>query len=466
MRFIFILFFGVLLREYHSNAFTTSVNNGCIATTNNTNQFVDNSPLDIQNDNGQHKKQLTELNIDVLTIILDHLNVGDLMNLAEVNTQFAHLAIEHFRHRHYSEIRFNDFLPANKGVIPKFEEYTDKSIHIADFEFAQRMIRHFGPEIKRIHIGYSNEHQFESSTIAQLINKHCESLTHLHLRYTFDNFFRQFSVPFKAVEELGMEISQENVECGILPFNELFPNLRQLHLIMYETVNFHYIICEFPNLEFLRLTILDIVWQQRDQIEAFLRKNAHIRSVSVYDLPHDHLEIINEFLPKIENFTVGQFFIGNDTVQFKNVKHFSYICSYYKLSSVAKISFPQLQSLQLKYSSLLANEWFEFFKKHNHMQRVHFEVGRDGIDRMTELIAELTNLLELTIECSDTIHFKRICGIVDSNKQLVKFRFLPVWISKNDLNSMRQRFENEWHVEDIRSQYAYGKTGLSFERKN
>lgn len=228
----------------------------------------------------------------------------DLLNLAQVNTEFANITSDVYR-RLYSnyEIRIQ------KTDCEHFEEPCDiKSpgyITLRDINVLANLMKYFGNHIRKLNIwnrpysSYSREKDWIK--VHRIINKYgSETLTHLQLRNVSKTLWPQFLVPFKNVEMLDIEILRDT---DGMKLNQLCPKLKDLRINFFKEVNFDFIDCELPQLEHFEVKFYAGIYHT-EQIIGLIKKNPQIRSINTVPTNPEFVKLVSELLPQLENVSL------------------------------------------------------------------------------------------------------------------------------------------------------------------
>lgn len=122
--------------------------------------------------------------------------------------------------------------------------------------------------------------------------------------------------------------------------------------------------------------------------------------------------------------------------------------------------------------------WSKFFKNHQHLQKLHLQLGltRDFTVseepiQLEQLTAGLHELIELTMHYSTSITVDEVSEFVRNHSKLVKATFIAysVITPKLDASSFRERLVNEWTVVEAYTpplMGCYPQYELTLVRKN
>lgn len=404
-----------------------------------------------ENQHKNHKKstKFTDLNIDVLLLIVEFLSLPELLHLAEINDGLNSIASDVFR-RKYRNYEIEVLRLANgDDVEERFHLYAinHKQIEITDYHMALKVFEHFGRAIRKLSIS-ANMCKHHSIVIDQMINRYCsESITHLDLGFIEENTLQQFTAPFKAVESFTCYIYKEIQPAKILPFDKLFPKISHLKLTLSADIEYTFIDCELPHLQHLDVNLdYDRANKRGKQIEGLLRKNKQIKSIEIRDFPTDYIKEIKYYLPNLENLTLNEFDIRNETIQLENVKHLKLRTSHPK--SIDKLSISSLESLDFMYKEELFGEWVSFFRNHSFLGILHITTCNYlNVEHFMELMAEVSHLVEMKLKTIGYFSAETIVKIIRNFKQLMTFELSLLIYGQCDFNILQKQFENEWIIE-------------------
>lgn len=396
----------------------------------------------------------TDSNEDCLYIIFRHLNLMELLNMAETMPESLHTATSIFRQKysHYVFTIMSDPRESDEEFRYEIQDEAEE-IRFYHLELFQNVLQYFGNAVKRIAIENGKDNNLTMAN--RLVNEYCsESVKELDLEYISPNGLLQYSKPFSAVEKLSCTIGTELD--GNFTLTHLFPKLQKLTILLRSGVNFNAIDCAFPLLKQLDLWIFPDCEERMHQIEGFIRKNPQIKSVQLRGKYSYLLKTVSEVTPNLQNFNVSLFEnTHNNEVRFGNVNNFHLL----SVSSEGfdKLSFLHLNSFELYYIHQ-DEQLIRFLNRHQHLNRLHI---RYGVSRPVILYeADLPDLVEVIIEDHD-VSIESINEFINSHPKLMKFQI------RRNINADNQEllkiFEKDWNIQTFRYK-NYEK--FIFERKS
>lgn len=461
MIYTYLLLLIVLLYNGYVNAAASSNSDQSVASQNQTDSI----------ENVKRKLKLTDLCLDVQYLIAERLDFEDLMYLVEAGPEFSPLAVEVFRRKYKnSKIQIfsaRDDMYSWSRYREKLEDENRNNIYLSYLEMILNVFKHFGHIIKHVWIANHNINSNKSAIISKCINKYGNGLTHLTIRSVLGETLEHFKVPFEKLEDLSLQTDRFPIDNNILPFNQMFPNLRRLKLELAADSSYRFIECHFKHLE--RLYASDIGRKGKERIESLIRENPQIRSIELVYFPTNYVNVINELLPTVENLTLYSLNISNE-ITMTHVKHF---ILYDIPESMAKLSFPQLETIAMIYTASEHNQWVDFFQRHRNINKLHLR-QREYLNELkvplVELTQHLSNLTEVTVELSHHLNIEVINQFLENHKQLQKFTYVKTNFASEMQVALQERFENEWNMEygSIRLEHESNSysVGIIFERKN
>lgn len=413
----------------------------------------------------QTNTKFTDLIEDILVLIIDEIpKLVDWLNFAESDPRITFLVGEAIRRKysHY-EIEFlfahDDDNTQIKINISPFE----KRIQITNFRLSLIMLKCFGRAMKRLIISNQCIHESRanrSTIINSLANEYAsESLTYLRLGVIKKDTLAQFKKPFAAVEILDFVIATEQIGT-ILPFSQLFPSVQSLTVTLSDNLDYSFIDCELSHLEYLSINIVSkVVKKPNAQIEGLIRKNPQIKKFEFSFFPDDYISTVNKLLPRLESLSLNTFVVNEDILHFDHVKHLA--ISAHNDVPIDKLSFLRLESAKIAFPLEHSQACKQFFRSHENLTKLHLKVSRITDAHFEELLAELPHLIELTIEC-DYINTDAVVRFVETHVKLMKFEFAFRRYQESDLIIIRDRFQNEWNMQDHNHMWC----GLLLEKRN
>lgn len=425
----------------------------------------------VSNGDSHGQTKLADLNADVLRQIFDEIHILDILNLIKAYPDDVFFAIANdVFSRRYKEYEVS----IDVGKVLNGIDIDDnaKQIKISRKEGA-KMLQYFGSAIQNLDI------QSISVEMRQCIDKYAsESLRKLKLSNCKEDTFIQFTKPFKELKDLIL-YGHDRIKSGHLQFNQLFPKLQNLTLNFEQTVNLSCIAQAFPSLEKFQFNRMKahyerIEYQGEEFLEKFFTKNPQIKSIVLDRLAQRTCDAINQYLDNLENLTIAKhlFEIERETIfhNLTNLKHFKVnhiVDELITPGSMSKLTFPQLESLEIGFSPSLTTVWTEFCKNHKNIRYLKiFSFYERNTHMLNQVMNQMPNLEEITLihDANYFLHSDTIREILQKHQHLGKITFGPMYFNQNVLNQLNEIFGNNWNISSYKvDKYLYH---LVFEKKD
>lgn len=418
----------------------------------------------------------------------NEISLADLVQLAPLNSTLSQCAAAIFRRRYHDyNIRITQdayINHADKRVAESLKMSVNdgqKEIKIYDYQMSSNIVKYFGHAINKLTIDNSM-HTINSSEIYQYVKEYASSsISFLNLgQITFD-IFKTFDSTFPHIEELIASINVKQTG-HILPFNQIFPQLRRLTLFLKPDADYSYINCAFDHLEYVSLNVVRadrasrVVWSQIDQIEGFLQKNSQIQNINFEKyFPLDFIATVHKHLTNLESLGFSKFNIGNRSLAFDSVKQL-FVPNPNALEAISTtFSFPHLQSLSLSYSSKYYQTCRSVFhSKYQQIEKLdlvinddHWTSGSTSIstyEQLTNLLTMFENLIELNLRFVKIIkHPKALAKAINKLDNLRTVHIVG-FTEVEDFQCIRDHSKSQWIVND--SLLLSGQMDLVLVRKN
>lgn len=406
--------------------------------------------------------KLIDLNVDVLLLIFDELDLESVINMVEANSEFTSLGITRYQRMYGNKVKLLNGFQNDEKFLEYVSYYMPRptpTLNMFDSELILKLFKYLAPAIQDVEFSAGKNGMNQSNTIGQYINKYgSKYITKLDLYPVDDNTFEQFTVPFEHVNELFIKMTPylREFKLPVMAFNQLFPNVRKLYLILQSTTaNYSFFDCELPQFDELKISISNDVSQATDIIERLLSKNQQIRIIISLDFSKDLIKMVHTFLPNIECLMLDSFDTENDTFHFDHVKTFR--VNRASSDSIGKISFSHLESINIRCETRDINNWIDFFNRHPNVSRLTLRNDYHDIP-LLQLTAGLHNLTDVVLDC-DNITVKEVTQFIESHEKLRRFEYTIFFFKTEYETTLRNRFENEWNI-------TRHRTRLLFEKKN
>lgn len=409
---------------------------------------------------------LVDLDEKALYVIIKQLNFTDTLNVAKTHPTLSDVANDVFRDKKSAyELQISGHSIFSRPM-RDYNFNLSGPIHVNNFPLTLNILKHFGRSIGKIVIDYQYFFVPERKTITKFLREYTsKSVKQLELNSVDRNVLNEFTLPFKALEQLS--ITYDAVRAGLSRrWNKLFPQLQRLSVHVYSKSGFSLIDCEFPHLKHLSLHVDKIAWNKTNHIEELIEKNPTVERFQLggYYTPELMKHVI-EHLPHIEHLALYSWNIGNDSIQFTNVKDLIVRTS--NAQTIDKVKLPQLDALEMSYFPDHTEKWIEFFNGHAQLTRLRIvESFTSHALPLNEFTANLPNLIDVTLLYTTEISIDNIITFIDNHKNLQKLRIAHQILSSKfqaNAKTLRDRYSKDWTITDIG---RIGNLGLMFQKNS
>lgn len=335
---------------------------------------------------------------------------------------------------------------------------SNEQIQIFDFDLSLTVVKYFGRVIRNLEVNYSSMDMKRTKKINQAINKYCsKTLVQFDLQYCNENSLEKLTQPFVNVESvfIGSQLTKSTNDS--LPFDQLFPNIKNLYFDFLSKLDENYIDCYLSHLEHL---YIGIAQRSREKIEPkfenFIKRNPHIFSIALNNISPKFLSIVNELLPNLQDLTLWLFETNGRSIHFENVTTFEMQIGLH--DSPVNITFSKLEELRMSLYIDRYHEWIDFFRNHPNLKRLHIkEIFQNRMPLPFDaLMVEFPNLEEMSMQYKPNENVESLIAFLNSHEKLVKFELMECLDA--DKAILRNRCEAEWSIQNHRG-------GLSFQRR-
>lgn len=437
-----------------------------------------------------NKTKLTGLDLDCLFLILKNFDLTELLSVAQVHRKLSMAAADVFHYK-YSRLRIvvrDDFsIPekSNKlldvasnsigrvfqrfGIIknkniPKPEEnaikidVTDTAIRLDEYAAVVNTFKHFGCVMKKLKFTTSlvfrhSKEKFLGNLISE--NKF-NSLDEIWFYDSTDQLLTGITKPLSNVETVRFERLHLDVVPNGLPLNEQFPAVHRMELNSLTGSGLGYFACHMPQL--IHVSIKGIDLNNFQSVIDIITTNSQIQSIELYDDEPNFVQKVNELLPQLETLTISTLKLSDGSIRFENVITFAIN---HDFGSPINLYFPRLQNLYIEYTSKRFENWINFLNEHNHLNHLHLRHW-DLIDsQFQQLIANLTHLVELTLEFKRVAHPSQALSInvivefLSNHDNVQKLNVVDFY--KQDEIKLKKQLINEWKVEGFRGKLSFAR---------
>lgn len=428
------------------------------------------------------------MNDDCVFLILERMDLDDLLNTAQINGKFSTLAADEFR-RKYSHLRIvlRELSPfpnepnelSNVGMkidadtikqIEQINKYVSKhlitpphinvlktEVEVENGDQIVNLFKHFGHLIKRLKsINFSSTPPLKSELIGKLVNKYsCESLVDVVFVHNPEKMLKHITNPLINVQSVTLIGNYPNFNCQTIRLDNLFPALHRLSFDSVNNFDFAHFDYRMPHLEhvFIELTL-----SRGSPFPAFFVKNSQIQSIDFDRVDPEVVRKASYHLPQLETIKLSNFQLRSGSIQFKNVTTF--VIDFGHFTSPRNLHFPRLLTLHVDINDRFA-EWLDFLNEHNHLSCLHFKHFNMDETQFQQLTANLTNLVEISLERRTDTYGNRAL----STNVIVEFLRSHGNVEHLNVINFPKHYEDELH-EQLKHEWSARiiSEGLRFDR--
>lgn len=366
-------------------------------------------------------------------IILGHLELTDLISLAETNNHCLMLAQHEYLHKYASKtVQIVD--PYRNGN-DKFR-YNGDYLYIYHYGFTLNFLKYFGSLISNLEIAYSQGHSFgpvDITEISKAINLHCaETLVKFTIKNFHGNFFDHMTKPFENLEELSIHGLFNKLGSLSLTMDSLFPVVRDLSL-KYVRVSDRTCIYEvFSQLKHLYVDICrydEFTRFSESDVEQMIERNPQIQELSLSFSSRELLSFVSRALPNLENLQLDRYSPiqgsnegSNDLqpIHFQHVNNYTVIDSTYLPKN---ISFERLTEIYVRSLPGEIDDLIELITDNAHLKKFIVQEGYIDDEDLKKLTATYLNIDEISLVFSIVVKDASIVNFVRNNEHMRRIHF-------------------------------------------
>lgn len=369
-----------------------------------------------------------DLNLDCQLMIFEKLSFSGLISMMETNKYFSQLATDVFR-RKFSGTRIQFQAPLLDTTVTYNQ--TEGPIKLKDFDTISKVFKYFGPLIKSLKAKYLTSDMEIQTTINQLINTQCsDTLKQFDIISYKNNFFDDFSKPFKGVENVSVRGLFARFGGEDFCFSTLFPNMQRLTLQLAKGQNMSWFDREFKHLTHVNI---DFCYYDapgcfdEEILEKFVNKNPQIQSLRISYLSRKLLKYIAKRLNSLETLQVEYYDDDDDTtlqnddrdeIYFENLKNLTMKRG--DQSMPRNIFFQNLVELRTDANPRKCTRWIEFIETNKNLKKLVVFGRFLKKEEIVRMAAAKLNLVEVTMRCKKDMDYQTIVTFIEKSNQLRK----------------------------------------------
>lgn len=392
--------------------------------------------------------KISDLNIDCLEEIFDHLSGIDLLNVADTNTRFRKAAVLVVARRIGCGIVFTTNFSIKFGFIRREE--------LMGLVYVLRFLRCFGHLITHldIYVEYAIDND-GFSEIIRYVNEYCaQNLLGIHINGSCEIIIDNISKEFVKL----MFLSLNNCTLGrnLKDFNKWFPQMKSLSMSNTNILDPKCIELHFPHSSSFSHDQCDNVSSQRfneKNLKNFIRLNPQLKSFSCDSFSIPIIRHLIKYLHQLDTLNISSRNLTNverrriSLIRFKSVKSLKIELRQPHSLPVNSFLFEQLKifvAIGMKFK-----DFQDFVKKHSTITELTIDENKFiglkyTVDNILDVVKTLPSLSSLTVKLKNDLSIDNAVRFMVEIKQLKEFAF-----AENDrfeASDLEKRFGNEWRV--------------------
>lgn len=426
----------------------------------------------------ESQRKITDLAHAYLQPIFEYLDFCDLMNVADTCKLFQDVARSVFTDKYGSQT----FAINSDGITIHGKSSPCVPARVRPLESIGKFSKFFGHSIIKLAIfGTCDEYylQWIESCVCRYYSANLVEI--VFYNYEHRVMMDDLNVAFPAMH--SVTIIQCHLSKNISQFNARFPHLRSLKLIDSIMCDPSCIEVNFPELETL------VIWLHGTRKNGFTKSNIHeaIRLnpnikdlwLQFYSFPptaeelhadQDLCQMIASNLKQLERFVWvpnHEELPNGDRITFKSVRHFT------SDSSFERLTFKQLEELELRRTSIPINELIEYICRNKKLTKLKITLDVINLhtassDQVSKLAKNLPTLTELSL---DWHIFGEAClKFLSACKSLYRLQLINIYgrMSYFTQQTIPKTIENLCSSKAIENNWEILRTAndLIFERKH
>lgn len=367
-----------------------------------------------------------DLYFDAKILILDRLDLGDLITMADTNHHFCSLAEDEFRLKFAKKvIKIID----SRAVVPAEITKSD-IIEINDFLLAMKMLKHFGHLISRLSIAHSKFDE-NSKRLYQFINLYCAKTLitiEIDMKHIYHNdyFFSDMKSPFVRVQSVSLAGSFGRMGSSNLRLNQLFPVMNQLTLkftsFLVDGLNQNYLNVKHLHIELCKTH--DPVRFSESEAMLILEKNRQIESLTLAYFSRKFLRVVNEILPNLKELKLMHYNPSFTTLDDGQEVHMKKVKSLTIDAAVDgmpfNVTFENLEAFHLNAFPGEKYRWIDFIEKNTQIKKLYVDRGSINNSELNRIIASNLELSEISLTIDTDVTQQTIVNFIRKNEQMNK----------------------------------------------
>lgn len=419
--------------------------------------------------------KLTDLDVDCLEAILEHLHFEDFVRVADSNKRLQHAArfVYARKYRRWDCFQMKHPMKWREQYRRDRLLYTvwdGRQVIVYNYKFGLQILRCFGHQFRTINYqkdGYSDEWD---RFYVEYLNEMCgETVKFFIIQHCYDSFLRNFTKPFNGVNRVLIRKSRIDLHPAKDIFVRIFPNMQMLDLNT-ECFPLEESMCianHNPHLETLFIEIGECYQCEcTNVIVSTLRLNPQLKKLVLSKFGESDVPLIqtmNEYNKNLEYFKIDlsrSFFTVNydgtiwhlEHVKWLNVDTELYDNYYYPY--IIPFSFNQLEKLDITLKNPFTDHFYNFCVQNRSLKclfiRCTYEAYEFLIYDSVKITAAIPFLEELEVVGIQIDKAIDIINAFNHHKPLksVKFRLFHKFV-RQPISYLRLNLTEGWSIFSI-----------------
>lgn len=316
----------------------------------------------------------------------------------------------------------------------------------------EKFLKAFGQSIQKLSIAYNMIGDIEQKAkVGALVNEHCsETLQEFEAKGCTEETFVGIKKPYTKVERVVFSgVWNELGDSNNLSLDKLFPQMRVLNL----TYTGGYLLDQ----HYKNLVELNGEIEPSTNLAIFIGKNPQIKTLRLQKTTVDILKTVNEKLKELEIFAFEvpldiRTYEGPEFL-FENVAEVA-ITDLFGFFKNGKISFKQLNKIELSVYGKLNDDWIDFITANKNVTILNVLVGTLNDTSFSKLSNELNKLVEAHVRFEFNVKTDDVVEFIEGNPELNALSLTFPTGSALFLNELIDKLGKEWNIATTNSHFT------------
>lgn len=352
--------------------------------------------------------------------------------------------------RTYSKTNF--FIESTNGGII---DYNKQSVRINNFNVAKNVLNLFGDMVQFLNISFIDIDEVKGNEIIGHVTANCtKSLKELHLYQCHGHVLDQLNQPFQYIS-IASFVTHSNIQFEITPnaleLNQLFPNLKRLHVKITSIDDLAIVGDQFSQLQSIIVDLPEISGYSLVDIENIFKASPNINSLTVHHCTLKLLKIASLLLSNLKVLRIFDFsneLYRGSRIHFKNVKHLYVTNSQNCARNPDKLVFYQLRKLSLNLNVGFTDQWIIFFGNQVKKSIEFFDLKTDMLttNQLLAIVENMPNMKMASFIIERKLSADSIIKFLQTSKQLLVFQTHNALIDVIERKQLDEVLYTDWDI--------------------